>query len=215
MRCLPRTEPNTLNKTARALKRKFSNSGSHLRCPCLFGWLVGFLTSSSITRLYRGRAPRQSVWQFYVLPHMRQSGDHDFYLNRSHYTDTDPISRERATTAGIELPTSSTGVARSTDWATAPPVPMSFVRKYRLILFVLTTVCADMCSDSFSFDHSKSTMKTWTALSKLTDRNGGMIGRILHISSRLPHSDLRVHGRSVWPHNESFKFPFLHSIIIT
>ena len=27
----------------------------------LFGWLVGFLTSSSTTRLYRGRAPRQSV----------------------------------------------------------------------------------------------------------------------------------------------------------
>ena len=25
------------------------------------GWLVGFLTSSSTTRLYRGRAPRQSV----------------------------------------------------------------------------------------------------------------------------------------------------------
>ena len=24
-------------------------------------WLVGFLTSSSTTRLYRGRAPRQSV----------------------------------------------------------------------------------------------------------------------------------------------------------
>ena len=28
---------------------------------CLFGWLVGFLMSSSTTRLYRGRAPRQSV----------------------------------------------------------------------------------------------------------------------------------------------------------
>ena len=27
----------------------------------LVGWLVGFLTSSSTTRLYRGRAPRQSV----------------------------------------------------------------------------------------------------------------------------------------------------------
>ena len=39
----------------------------------LFVCLFGFLTSSSTTRLYRGRAPRQSVWQFYVLPHMRQS----------------------------------------------------------------------------------------------------------------------------------------------
>ena len=36
---------------------------------CLFG----FLTSSSTTRLYRRRAPKQSVWQFNVLPHMRQS----------------------------------------------------------------------------------------------------------------------------------------------
>ena len=27
----------------------------------LVGWLVGFLKSSSTTRLYRGRAPRQSV----------------------------------------------------------------------------------------------------------------------------------------------------------
>ena len=40
---------------------------------CLFVCLLGFLTSSSTTRLYRGRAPRQSVWQFYVLPHMRQT----------------------------------------------------------------------------------------------------------------------------------------------
>ena len=28
---------------------------------CLFVWLVGFLTFSSTTRLYRGQAPRQSV----------------------------------------------------------------------------------------------------------------------------------------------------------
>ena len=43
--------------------------------------LVGFLTSPSTTRLYPGRAPRQTVWQFYVLPHMRQS--HDFCFSRS------------------------------------------------------------------------------------------------------------------------------------
>ena len=42
----------------------------------------------------------------------------DFCLSRSHYTDTDPTSRERAATAataGIEPGTSSPGVARSTD----------------------------------------------------------------------------------------------------
>ena len=43
--------------------------GSYALFVCLFG----FLTSSSTTRLYRGRAPRQRVCQFYVLPHMRQS----------------------------------------------------------------------------------------------------------------------------------------------
>ena len=35
--------------------------------------LAWFLNVSSTTRLYRGRAPRQSVRQFYVLSHMRQS----------------------------------------------------------------------------------------------------------------------------------------------
>ena len=47
----------------------------------------------------------------------------DFCLSRSHYTDTDPTSRQRAATAGIEPSTSLAGVARSTDWATRPPPP--------------------------------------------------------------------------------------------
>ena len=87
-----------------------------------FVCLFGFLTSSSTTRLYRGWAPRQSVWQFYVLPHLRQSWETmTFCLSRSHYTDTDPNSRERAATAGIESGISSPGVVPSTDWATGPP----------------------------------------------------------------------------------------------
>ena len=64
----------------------------------LFVCLFGFLTSSSTTRLYSARVPRQSVGQFYVLPacHTKtELGDHDFFLSRSHYTDTDPTSRER------------------------------------------------------------------------------------------------------------------------
>ena len=48
-------------------------------------------------------------------------GNHDFCLSRSYYTDTDPTSRERPVTAGIEPGTSSPGVARSTDCATALP----------------------------------------------------------------------------------------------
>ena len=41
-------------------------------------------------------------------------GDHDFCLSRSHYTDTDPTSRELAATAGIELGTSSQRAVFST-----------------------------------------------------------------------------------------------------
>ena len=35
--------------------------------------------------------------------HETELGDQDFCLSRSHYTDTDPTSRERAATAGIEV----------------------------------------------------------------------------------------------------------------
>ena len=78
----------------------------------LFGF---FLTSSSTTRLYRGRAPRQErLTILRAATHETELGDHDFCLSRSHYTDTDPTWRERAATAGIEPGTSSPGVARST-----------------------------------------------------------------------------------------------------
>ena len=80
-----------------------------------FFCLVGFLTSSSTTRLYRGRAPRQErLTILRAATHETELGDHDFCLSRSHYTDTDPTCRERAATAGIEPRTSSPGVARST-----------------------------------------------------------------------------------------------------
>ena len=62
-------------------------------CFCLFG----FLTSSSTTRLYRGRAPRQSVWQFYVLPHMRQSWETMTSDSAGHIilTPTQPVGSGR------------------------------------------------------------------------------------------------------------------------
>ena len=81
----------------------------------MVGWLVGFLTSSSTTRLYRGRAPRQErLTILCAATHETELGDHDFCLSRSHYTDTDPTSREPAATAGIEHGSSSPGIARST-----------------------------------------------------------------------------------------------------
>ena len=65
-----------------------------LKLVCLFD----FLTSSLTTRLYRGRAPRQSVWQFYVLPHMGQSWETMTSVSAGHIilTPTQPVgSRQK------------------------------------------------------------------------------------------------------------------------
>ena len=76
--------------------------------------MFGFLTSSSTTRLYRGRAPRQErLTILRAATHETELGDHDFCLSRSHYTDTDPTCREPGT--------SSPGVARSTAERPRPP----------------------------------------------------------------------------------------------
>ena len=106
---------------------------------CLFVCLFGFLTSSSTTRLYRGRAPRQErLTILRAATHETELGDHDFCLSRSHYTDTDPTCRERAATAGIEPGTSSPGVARSTAELPRPP----YCRESRIIL---------LCKDDILF----------------------------------------------------------------
>ena len=70
---------------------------------CLFG----FLTSSSTTRLYRGRAPRQGVWQFYVLPHMRESWETMTSVSAGHIilTPTQPVG------SGLSLRGSNLGPA--------------------------------------------------------------------------------------------------------
>ena len=99
---------------------KFNQWLTHRRD--LFVCLVGFLTSSSTTRLYRGRAPRQErLTILRAATHETELGDHDFCLSRSHNTDTDPTCRERAATAGIEPGNSSPGVARSTAELPRPP----------------------------------------------------------------------------------------------
>ena len=95
----------------------------------LVGWLVGFLTSSSTTRLYSGRAPRQErLTILRAATHETELGDHGFCFSQSHYTDTDPTSRERAATAGIEPGSSLPGLARSTAELPRPTLPeeMSF-----------------------------------------------------------------------------------------
>ena len=50
--------PNTSDNSEGKIKKKIELCCNKMR---LVGWLVGFLTSSSTTRLYCGRAPRQSV----------------------------------------------------------------------------------------------------------------------------------------------------------
>ena len=74
-----------------------------------FVCLVGFLTSSSTTRLYRGRAPRQSVWQFYVLPHMKQSRETMTSVSAGHIilTPIQPVGSGRPRTRDLLIRSSA------------------------------------------------------------------------------------------------------------
>ena len=81
---------------------------------CLFG----FLTSSSTTRLYRGRVPRLTSDNFRCF-HTRDRAGIMTSVSAGHIMLTP--SKGRAATAVIEPWTSSAGIARSTDWATALP----------------------------------------------------------------------------------------------
>ena len=79
-----------------------------------FVWLVSKRPRQLLGYIQAGpKTKRLTILR--AATHETELGDHDFCLSRSHYTDTDPTSRERAATAGIEPGTSSTGVARSTD----------------------------------------------------------------------------------------------------
>ena len=82
-------QPRLIHKKWIALCKNRISPPSQRRFVCLFG----FLTSSSTTRLYRGRVPRQSVWQFYVLPHMRQSWEIMTSVSAGHIilTPTQPV----------------------------------------------------------------------------------------------------------------------------
>ena len=116
-------------KTTRGANARQSKKIFYVAKSILFVCLYGFLTSSSTTRLYRGRAPRQErLTILRAATHETELGDHDFCLSRSHYTDTDPTCRERAATAGIE-PGTSSPVARSTAELPRPPLSQSMINK--------------------------------------------------------------------------------------
>ena len=91
----------------------------------LFVCLVVFLTSSSTTRLYRGRAPRQSVWQFYVLPHMRQSWETMTSISAGHIilTPTQPVGSGRPQQGSSPGPPDQESRALPTELPRPPPPP--------------------------------------------------------------------------------------------
>ena len=85
---------------------------------CLFGWFLNVLVNYWVISRTGPKTERLTILR--AAPHETELGDHDFCLSRSHYTDTDPTSKEGVATAGMEPVTSSPGVARSIDWATVP-----------------------------------------------------------------------------------------------
>ena len=114
--------------------------------PGLFVCLVGFLTSSSTTRLYRGRAPRQSVWQFYVLPHMRQTWETMTSVSAGHITltPTQPVGCGRPQRESNPGPPHQETRALPTELPPPPPFPLGLVGsqiKFKMtILFVYSMI---------------------------------------------------------------------------
>ena len=64
---------------------------------CLFGWLVGFLTSSSTTRLYRGQVPRLTSDNFTCCHTRDRVGETMTSVSVGHIilTLTQPVGNER------------------------------------------------------------------------------------------------------------------------
>ena len=65
-------------------------------CPtvCLVGWFLNVLVNYKVISRTGPETERLTILR--AATHETELGDHDFCLSRSHYTDTDPTSRERA-----------------------------------------------------------------------------------------------------------------------
>ena len=105
---------------------------------CLFVCLLfSFLTSSSTTRLYRGQAPRQSVWQFYVLPHMTQSWETITSISAGHIiqTPTQPVGSGRPQRESNPVPPHQESRALPTELPRPPIISTADqkIRHYRSI----------------------------------------------------------------------------------
>ena len=66
---------------------------------CLFGWFLNVLVNYKDISRTCPKTERLTILRAAI--HETELGDHVFCLSRSHYTDTDPTSREWAATAGI------------------------------------------------------------------------------------------------------------------
>ena len=99
----------------------------------LFVCLVGFLAFSSTIRLYRGRAPRQSVWQFYMLPHMRQSWETMTSVSAGHIimTPTQPVGSGRPQRESNQGPPHQESSALPTE---LPRSPFFFSRQTKICM---------------------------------------------------------------------------------
>ena len=106
----------------------------------LFVCLFGFLTSSSTTRQYRGRAPRQSVWQFYVLPLMRQSWETMTSVSAGHIilTPTQPVGSGRPQRESNPGPPHQESLYRLSY---PPPIHMLYCPRQLLCDFVSGPAC--------------------------------------------------------------------------
>ena len=80
---------------------------------CLLVWFLNILVNYLVISRTGPKTERLTILR--AATHETELGDHDFCLSRSHYTDTDTTSRERAATAGIEPGTSSPEVSHPTD----------------------------------------------------------------------------------------------------
>ena len=79
-----------------------------------FFWFLNVLINYKAISQTDPKTERLTILR--AATHETELGDHDFCLSPSHYTDTDPTSREREATAGIERRNSSPGVAHSISY---------------------------------------------------------------------------------------------------
>ena len=84
----------------------------------------GFVTSSSTTRLYRGRVSRLTSDNFYVLPHMRQSRETMTSVSAGHIilTPTQPVGSGRPQRESTQGPPNQESHALPTEQHRPPPL---------------------------------------------------------------------------------------------